>query len=84
MAVLLSIGSQIINQLSTAAGIFSGENVQQGWDSTTKANNALYITGQLNLSVANINIVYDPDLLDNPIVAPNVDVTTSPAIFKGV
>jgi hypothetical protein len=84
MAVFLSIGTQVINQLSTTVGIFTGENVQQGWSSITKSNNAVFIVGQLNLVINNINIVNDPDLIDNPNISPNIDASIAPAIFEGI
>jgi hypothetical protein len=84
MAVFLHIDNQVINQISMSAGVFSGENVQQGWSSTTKSNNALRITGQRNLAVNNINIINDPDLIDTPNISPNIDATTAPAILRGI
>lgn len=82
MAVLVNIGALSINQNTTNAGVFSGEIVQQGWNSSLKTNTAFVITGQFNWSFNNINLINDPDGIDAPFLDANVNATTAPVILK--
>ena len=82
MAVFLTIGTQLVNQLSNSCGIFYGENVQQGWASTSKSNTSIFAAGYLITNFSNVNIVYDPDLVDNNANRPNINPTVAPVILK--
>lgn len=84
MAVFLNIGTQLITTVNNSAGIFSGENVQQGWSTTNKNNVGVFTTGQLNSVINNVNFINDPDLIDNPVTHPNVNANATPVIFEGI
>ena len=83
MAVLVNIGALTVNQISTNAGIFSGEFVQLGWNSSIKTNTGFLISGHLNWFFNNINLISDPDGIDAPFWDANVNATTSAVILKG-
>jgi hypothetical protein len=82
MAVFINFGVIVVNNLSSNAGIFFGENVQQGWNSPTKTNQALNIFGIGCVSLNNININSDPDGIDTPNIDNNLNATTAPVILK--
>jgi hypothetical protein len=84
MPVFFTIGAQVINHMTSTSGIFSGENVQQGWSTTTKSNTAIFIAGQFNVPFNNANLIHDSDFIDFPSSEPNVDVTTAPVILGGI
>ncbi|MGE5606754.1 MAG: hypothetical protein ACM3YE_13825 [Bacteroidota bacterium] len=83
MAVFVNFGVIVVNSLANDAGIFFGENVQQGWNSPAKTNQGLNIFGNGNLTVNNININSDPDLIDTPTYFNNLNAPTAPVILKG-
>ena len=83
MAVFINFGVIVVNSLANNAGIFFGENVQQGWISPTKTNQALSIFGANSLIINNININSDPDFVDTPTCYTNLNVPTAPVILKG-
>lgn len=83
MAVFVNFGAIVVNNMTNNAGIFFGENVQQGWFSPAKTNYSLNIFGNGNLTLSNININSDPDLIDTPSCFTNVNTPTAPVILKG-
>ncbi|HBE80011.1 MAG TPA: hypothetical protein DDW65_19860 [Firmicutes bacterium] len=84
MAVFINFGVMVINSLANDAGIFFGENVQQGWSSPAKTNQALSIFGLGCVSLNNININSDPDVVDTPIMDNNLNIPTAPVIVKAI
>ncbi|HBF37193.1 MAG TPA: hypothetical protein DDW50_07715 [Firmicutes bacterium] len=82
MAVFINFGVMVINNLSNNAGVFFGENVQQGWSSPAKTNQALNIFGVGCVSLNNINIVSDPDGVDMPAIDNNMNTPVAPVIVK--
>jgi hypothetical protein len=83
MAVFINFGVIVVNNLTNNAGIFFGENVQQGWISPAKTNYGLNIFGNGNLTVSNINITSDPDFVDTPTCNTNLNAPAAPVILKG-
>lgn len=58
-----------IYNVSGNSGVFTGSNIQVNWQSHHKANNAQgTVIGNHNLMIRNINVVYDNDLIDMPII----------------
>lgn len=56
-----------VNAIDSLSGIFIGENRQWNWFSSSKTNSGLgTIQGEDNVMLNSINIVIDPDLIDNP------------------
>ena len=84
MAVFINFGLIIINNLASNAGLFFGENVQQGWDSPTKTNQALNMFGVGTISINNININDDPDLIDTPNIYNNLNAPAAPVIVMAI
>jgi hypothetical protein len=84
MPVFFNIGVQVVNHITSTSGIFSGENVQQGWSTTSKSNTTIFIAGQFNVPFNNANLLNDSDFSDFPASEPNVDVTTAPVILEGI
>lgn len=82
MAVLINFGVIVVNNLANNAGLFFGENVQQGWISPAKTNQAFSILGNGNLTVSNININSDPDLVDTPTYFADLNTPAAPTILK--
>jgi len=62
-----------INSISQNSGVFTGSNIQLNWQSLTKENSAMgTVIGDFNHLMNNINVVYDNDLIDMPIITePN-------------
>ncbi|WP_223700493.1 hypothetical protein [Sutcliffiella deserti] len=57
-----------INSIMNNSGVFTGENTQSNWSTNQKVNMGLgLIVGTDNHSSSNMNIVYDPDVMDMPI-----------------
>ncbi|TCL76416.1 hypothetical protein EDC14_1002175 [Hydrogenispora ethanolica] len=73
MAVFVNFGILVVNSIANNAGVFFGENAQQGWDSPTKSNQAVNIYGVGCCTVNNINVVCDPDLVDTPTFHSNCE-----------
>ncbi len=82
MAVFINFGVMVVNTIETNAGLFFGENVQQGWDAPSKTNQALAIYGAGCISVGNVNIVSDPDVVDTPTMHNNLNAPPAPVILK--
>lgn len=82
MAVIINFGALVINNLTNATGVFFGENVQQGWNSPSKSNQALRIYGTGCVSLNNINILNDPDAVDTPTIDNNLNMPAAPVIVK--
>ncbi|MCL6445018.1 MAG: hypothetical protein K6T83_16450 [Alicyclobacillus sp.] len=68
MAVAIQIGFIKVGAIQSDAGVFFGQNMQNGWDSHTKSNSAgPSASGTFNVLPAYFNLVYDPDFIDVPI-----------------
>lgn len=83
MAVFINFGAIVVNNIASSSGIFFGENVQQGWDAPAKTNQALNIFGIGCVSLNNININCDPDLVDTPTFHTVANAQVAPTILKG-
>ncbi|TCJ05216.1 hypothetical protein [Cytobacillus praedii] len=58
-----------ITSISQNSGVFTGSNIQLNWHSQTKENSAMgKVIGDFNHLMNNINVVYDNDLIDMPII----------------
>lgn len=58
-----------VNGLQSNAGIMVGDNVSSGWDSNSKNQMSIgLVFGAGNLFPANVDIIYDNDIVDVPIV----------------
>lgn len=84
MAVFINFGVIIVNNLASDSGFFFGENVQQGWNAPAKTNQAINMFGVGTISINNINITSDPDLVDTPSPNSNLNAEPAPVILKGV
>jgi hypothetical protein len=82
MAVLVNFGVIVVNSIGDNSGIFSGENVQQGWDAVAKLNAALTVTGYNDLAVNQVNIVSDPEVIDIITNDLNNNTPLTPQILK--
>lgn len=68
MSVALQIGLINVGGMQSDAGIFFGQNMQNGWDSHGKTNQAgPSVTGFFNHVSSYLNILSDPDIIDVPI-----------------
>lgn len=68
VSVAIQIGFMKVGAMQSDAGVFFGQNIQNGWDAHSKTNNAGGITaGDYNHIQAMMNLVYDPDVIDVPI-----------------
>ncbi|WP_078381217.1 hypothetical protein [Sutcliffiella halmapala] len=57
-----------INSIMNSSGVFTGTNHQVNWSSIQKANMGFGImVGTENHASSNMNIVYDPDVVDMPL-----------------
>lgn len=57
-----------INSIMNSSGVFTGHNVQSNWSTSQKANMGFgMVVGTDNHSSSNMNIVYDPDMVDMPV-----------------
>lgn len=68
MAVFVGFGGIKIAAQSNNAGVWFGQNIQNGWDahSVTKMASA-YNMGDFNLIPTMLSIYFDPDFIDSPI-----------------
>lgn len=83
MAVCINFITIQINSLENDAGVFFGENVQSGWDSHSKNNQAMgQVFGNLNATLAPINIINDSDVIDSPVNDQDLEGNLCPAIAK--
>lgn len=57
-----------VNGMETNAGIFVGTNSQSGWSTHNKTNYSMGVSGDHNLVYRNINVIYDNDGIDTPII----------------
>lgn len=65
---LVHFDNIMVNTIGTNAGIFVGTNVQYGWSSHNKTNASISsVTGDRNEFRDNLNVIYDNDVIDNPI-----------------
>ncbi|MDQ0188401.1 hypothetical protein JI721_15785 [Alicyclobacillus cycloheptanicus] len=68
MPVMISIGFMKVGAMQSDAGIFFGENMQNGWDSHAKSNiSGGQPSGDYNYMPTWVNYLYDPDVIDVPI-----------------
>lgn len=68
MPVIISIGFMKVGAMQSDAGVFFGENMQNGWDSHSKLNvSGGQTSGDHNYLPTFINFLYDPDVIDVPI-----------------
>lgn len=68
MSVAIQIGFMKVGAMQSDVGVFFGQNIQNGWDSHSKSNNAGGSTsGDYNSLQAMINYLNDPDFIDVPI-----------------
>ncbi|WP_417897062.1 hypothetical protein ABN702_11820 [Bacillus haimaensis] len=57
-----------INSIMNSSGVFTGHNVQSNWSTSQKANMGFgLVVGADNHTSSNMNIVYDPDMVDMPV-----------------
>lgn len=64
---MISFGSINVNAIDTNSGIFTGNNMQSNWRTQTKTNSGFgNIRGKHNVVAYPLNIVIDPDTVDNP------------------
>ncbi|MGD6833700.1 hypothetical protein ACQCT5_16130 [Sutcliffiella halmapala] len=57
-----------INSIMNSSGVFTGHNVQSNWSTSQKTNMGFgMVVGADNHSSSNMNIVYDPDMVDMPV-----------------
>lgn len=73
MAVFIGFGGIKIAAISNNAGVWFGQNIQNGWDShsVTKLANA-FAMGDFNFMPSMINLYLDPDIIDSPIFDPDL------------
>jgi hypothetical protein len=57
-----------VNGMETNAGIFVGTNTQSRWSSHNKTNQSISVSGDQNVTSRNINVIYDNDGIDTPII----------------
>ncbi|MCY0876070.1 MAG: hypothetical protein OWT28_07380 [Firmicutes bacterium] len=84
MGVVVNLGGIKVGSLASDCGIFIGENMQNGWDSHSKANTGVgAIAGDYNVLTVYLALLNDPDIIDVPIFDNDVK---SPALgyFQGV
>ncbi|KKM11559.1 hypothetical protein SY88_07600 [Clostridiales bacterium PH28_bin88] len=85
MAVFIKFGAISVDSMENNSGVFFGENVQLGWDSHAKNNQAVGpIAGKVIFITNPINILKDPDIIDAPINDQDIEVSTAPSILKTV
>jgi len=57
-----------INSIMNSSGVFTGHNIQSKWNTSQKADMGFgMVVGADNHSSSNMNIVYDPDMVDMPV-----------------
>ncbi|MCL6516638.1 hypothetical protein [Alicyclobacillus sp.] len=78
MAVFIAFGGMKIAAQSNCAGVWFGQNIQNGWDahSVTKMASG-FAMGDFNILPSFVNIYLDPDLLDTPVFDPDVKSNAS-------
>lgn len=83
VAAYVNFSALNINTISNASGVFTGENVQQGWGSHSKNNQCLGdLNGNANLIANPLNCIFDPDLMDSPINDQDIQGSAGPGITK--
>lgn len=73
MAVFIGFGGIKIAAQSNNAGVWFGQNIQNGWDahSVTKMANA-FTMGDFNVIPTFIGLYVDPDFIDSPILDQDI------------
>lgn len=73
MAVFIGFGGIKIAAQSNNAGVWFGQNIQNGWDahSVTKMASAFNM-GDFNVLPSFISVYLDPDFIDSPILDQDI------------
>jgi len=73
VAVFIGFGGIKIAAQSNNAGVWFGQNIQNGWDahSVTKMASAFNM-GDFNILPSFISIYLDPDVIDSPILDQDI------------
>lgn len=73
MAVFVNFAGMKIAAQSNNAGVWFGQNIQNGWDahSVTKVASC-YNLGDFNLLQSFLSLYSDPDFIDTPITDPDI------------
>lgn len=73
MAVFVGFGAIKIAAQSNNAGVWFGQNIQNGWDahSVTKMASA-FVMGDFNLTPSAFSLYVDPDFIDSPIADQDI------------
>lgn len=59
------VGAMKIGKIDTSSGVFSGENLQYGWLSSSKSNLSMgKIVGDTNYLEGSQNVIADADMID--------------------
>jgi hypothetical protein len=65
MDTSINLGKLEVQLVGYSSGIFSGETYQYHWYAQVKSNTGLAIAGNNNRSEKSVNMVHDPDFIDN-------------------
>ena len=65
MDISINLGKLEVQLVGYSSGIFSGETYQYHWHAQAKSNIGLAIAGNNNHSEKSVNMVHDPDFIDN-------------------
>lgn len=77
MSVAIQIGLINIGGMQSDAGVFFGQNMQNGWDSHSKSNQSgPSASGFYNYVSSYINLISDPDVIDVPIFDQDIKSPT--------
>ncbi len=77
LAVAINIGFLNVGGIQSDAGVFFGQNMQNGWDSHSKSNQAgPSAGGYFNTVWSYINLLSDPDVIDVPIMDQDIKSPT--------
>ena len=73
MAVFIGFGGMKIAAQSNNAGVWFGQNIQNGWDShsITKLASA-FTMGDFNLLPTMFSVYIDPDFIDSPVADQDI------------
>jgi hypothetical protein len=73
MAVFINFGGIKIAAQSNNAGVWFGQNIQNGWDAhaVTKVASAFNM-GDFNILPTFLGVYIDPDLIDSPIADQDI------------
>lgn len=69
-----------VNNISTGAAVFVGDNAASSWDADSKNTSSINrVAGAGNLFTANLTLLTDNDFIDTPIVDSDVTGPTAQA-----